>query len=282
MSWKKSLADVAWEAAGSFLIAVGIYNFALHARFPMTGFSGIAMICYRLWGMPIGMTTILLNIPVALLCFRLIGRDFLLKSLRCMVISSLMTDLLAPLLPVYQGPRMLSALACGTLAGIGYAVIYMRGSSTGGSDFIIMAAKSLRPHLKLGAIAFVADVGVVLAGGIIFRDADGIIYGMIINFLLAVVVDKVMCGVNAGKVGLVVTRRGKEVCGLIDRTTRRGSTILEGRGGWRQEEKQVVMVACSPKEMYQIQRAVKAFDPESFLIIMDANEVHGEGFRVIG
>jgi uncharacterized membrane-anchored protein YitT (DUF2179 family) len=282
MILKRNAADIAWEIIGSFLVAIGIYNFAVHAQFPMTGFSGIALIFYRLWGFPIGMSTILLNIPVALLCFRLIGRDFMIKSLRCMVISSMMVDWLAPLLPVYQGPRMLAALSAGTIAGAGYAVIYMRGSSTGGSDFLIMAAKHLRPHLKLGTIAFVSDIGIILAGGILFQDIDGIIYGLIINFLLAVVVDKVMCGLNAGKVGLVVTRRGVEVCALIDQTVRRGSTILEGRGGYLQEEKQVVMVACNSKEMYQIQQAVKAFDPDSFLIIMDANEVHGEGFRVIG
>ena len=282
MILKRGAADIAWETVGSFLVAIGIYNFAVHAQFPLTGFSGIAMILYRLWGFPIGVSTIFLNIPVALLCFRLIGKSFMIKSLRCMVISSLMVDWLAPLLPVYQGPRMLAALATGTLAGAGYAVIYMRGSSTGGSDFLIMAAKRMRPHLKLGTIAFISDIGIILAGGILFQDTDGIIYGLIINFLLAVVVDKVMCGLNAGKVGLVVPRRGVEVCTLIDETTRRGSTILEARGGYLQEEKQVVMVACNSKEMYQIQQAVKAFDPESFLIIMDANEVHGEGFRVIG
>lgn len=273
--------DIAYELAGGALIAAAMYNFALHSRFPMTGFSGIAMILYRLFGLPIGMTTIVLNIPVAVLCYKLIGRGFLLKSLRCMITSSVMIDWIAPLFPVYEGDRMISALVTGTLGGIGYAMIYLRGSSTGGSDFLIMAAKRIKPHIKLGTIAFLSDVGIVFAGGIIFRDMDGIVYGMIINFLFAVAVDRVMCGFNAGRLALIVTEHGEELCECIDECSGRGSTILEARGGYRQDQKQVVMVACSHKEMYQIQNTVKEHDRDAFLIVMDSSEVHGEGFRVI-
>lgn len=285
MQWikdKKVWADIFWECFGSFLIAIALYNFALNAKFPMTGFSGIAMIFYRLYEAPIGITTIILNIPVAILCYRLIGRGFLLRSLRCMVISSLMIDYIAPLLPLYDGNRMLAAIVTGTLGGIGYAVIYMRSSSTGGSDFLIMAAKAIRPHMKLGTIAFLSDIGIILVGGIIFKDMDGIIYGMIINFLFAVVVDRVMCGLNSGKVALIVTKRGEEVCDLIDECCGRGSTILDGRGGYKKDEKQVVMVACNAKQMYQVEKTVKELEEEVFIIVMDANEIHGEGFRVFG
>lgn len=285
MQWikdKKVWVDILWECFGSFLIAIALYNFALNAKFPMTGFSGIAMIFYRLYEAPIGITTIILNIPVAIICYRLIGRDFLLRSLRCMVISSLVIDYIAPLLPLYNGNRMLAAIVTGTLGGIGYAVIYMRNSSTGGSDFLIMAAKAVRPHMKLGTIAFLSDIGIILVGGIIFKDMDGIIYGMIINFLFAIVVDRVMCGLNSGKVALIVTERGEEVCDLIDECCGRGSTILDGRGGYKKNEKQVVMVACNSKQMYQVEKTVKKLDEEVFIIVMDANEIHGEGFRVFG
>lgn len=281
MRLKETMLDLFWEVLGSFLVAVALYNFALHAAFPMTGFSGIAMIFYRLFDLPIGMTTIVLNIPVAIACYRLIGREFMLKSLRCIVISSLMIDYIAPLLPSYQGGRMLAALAAGALGGIGYAVIYMRKSSTGGSDFIIMAVKAIKPHIKLGTIAFLSDIGIILVGGIIFRDVDGIIYGMIINLIFAVMVDRVMCGINSGKVGFVVTENGGEICSLIEQCSGRGSTILEARGGYQHGVKQVVMVACNPKEMYQIEKAVRELPDSSFMIVMDASEVHGEGFRVI-
>lgn len=278
---RKACVDILCETAGSALVAAALYNFALHAEFPMTGFSGVAIIFYRLFGLPVGLMTVILNIPVAILCFRLIGREFLIKSLRCMVISSVMIDCLAPLFPVYGGDRMISALVTGTLCGVGYALIYMRGSSTGGLDFLIMAAKAVKPHIRLGTIVFLSDFVIVLAGGLIFRDIDGIVYGMVVNFLCAAVVDRVLCGLNAGKVGLIVTERAAEVCVCIDACSGRGSTILEGRGGYRQDAKQVVMVACSRKEMYPILNAVKQLDAQAFMIVMDSGEVHGQGFRVV-
>ena len=145
----------------------------------MTGFSGIAIILHRFLEIPIGISTIILNLPVAFLCYRRIGRSFLLKSFRCMLISSLFIDCVNNIYP---------GTATAIVGGIGYALIYMRGSSTGGADFLIMTLKSSKPHLRLGTIAFSIDVGIILAGGLLFRDFDGIIYGMIVNYLFAVMV----------------------------------------------------------------------------------------------
>lgn len=273
--------QILWECAGSLLVAVGIYNFAVQAEFPMTGFSGISLILYRLAGIPIGLSTILLNIPVTVLCYRLLGKRFLISSLRCMVLSSLIIDYVAPLLPVYGGSRLLAALCTGVFGGLGYAIIYIQSSSTGGSDFIIMAVKARKPHLSPGRITFLLDFGIILAGGILFRDMDGIIYGMIVNYLIAIVVDKVMYGANSGKMALIVTDHGEQICREIGRACRRGSTVIPAQGGYQGAPKQVVICSCSHKEMYQVQKVVKATDPRSFLIILESSQVHGEGFRTI-
>lgn len=276
---KNNVKQLAWEVVGSVCIAVGIYNFAVQAEFPMTGFSGISIILYQLFGVPIGLSTIALNIPVAILCYRLLGRKFFISSIRCLVISSLLIDYVAPLFPVYEGSRLLAALCTGVTAGFGYAVIYMQNSSTGGSDFIIMAVKAKKPYISLGKIAFLSDVGIILAGGILFGDVDGIIYGMIVNFLFAVAVDKIMYGINSGKLALIVTEHGQLVADVIEETCQRGSTLLKGQGAYSGSDKQVVLCACSSKEMYFVQHAVKEADPKSFTIILESNEVHGEGFR---
>lgn len=284
LSWdvvKKMADQLFWELIGSIFIAVGIYNFAVQAKFPMTGFSGISIILYRLLHVPIGLSTIILNIPVAILCYRLLGRKFFISSLRCMVLSSVLIDYVAPLFPVYEGSRLLAALCTGVFGGIGYALIYTKNSSTGGSDFIIMAVKAIKPHLSLGKIAFWSDVGIILVGGILFRDVDGIIYGMVVNYIFAVAVDKLMYGINAGKLTLIVTEHGREICQVIDRCCQRGSTILSAHGGYCGDKKQVVMCACSNKEMFQVQQAVKAADPDSFLVVLESNEVHGEGFHMV-
>lgn len=273
--------QIFWEMIGSILIAIGVYNFAVHAEFPMTGFSGISIILYRLWSIPIGFSTILLNIPVAILCWKLLGKGFFLRSVRCTVISSVIMDYIAPLFPMYEGSRLLAALCTGVFAGLGYSLIYMQNSSTGGADFIIMAVKALRPHMGVGRISFVIDAVIIVLGTMVFQDVDGIIYGMIVSFLLATVVDKVMYGMNAGKMALIVTDDGKKICDVIEDCCQRGSTILKAQGGYQQEKREVVMCACNNKEMYLVQQAVKEADPASFMIVLESNEVHGEGFRTI-
>lgn len=275
------LIQLFWELVGSIFIAIGIYNFAVQAKFPMTGFSGISIILYRIFNIPIGLSTILLNIPVALLCYRLLGKKFFISSLRCMILSSLIIDYIAPLFPVYTGDRLLAALCTGIFGGIGYALIYTKNSSTGGSDFIIMAVKTLRPHLSLGNIAFWSDFGIILTGGILFKDIDGIIYGMIVNYIFALAVDKIMYGINSGKMALIVTEHGSKICRTIDNCSQRGSTILKAQGGYQGKDKQVVMCVCSNKEMFTIQQAVKETAPDAFIIILESSEVHGEGFHTI-
>ena len=275
-SW---MTDTLVEILGSILTGVAIYNFAVPAQFPMTGFSGLALIIYRLFDLPIGVITIVLNVPVALLCYRLLGRQFFFKSLRCMVLSSLFIDYVAPLLPLYQGERLLAAICTGVLGGLGYAMIYMRNSSTGGSDFIVMAVKAVRPHVQLGRIIFITDAIIIGLGGIIFRDFDGVICGLIIDYIYAIVTDKIMYGMNAGKLALVVTDHGKATAAKIDELCGRGATILEARGAFRGDPRQMVMCACSTKEMLTVERAVKLVDPNAFTVILESNEVLGEGFK---
>lgn len=277
---KTLLIDILTDLAGGLLIAVGVYNFAANARFPMVGFNGIALIIYQLFGAPIGVTAALLNIPVAIVCFRILGRQFFLRSIRTILLTSLMMDVVAPLFPVYQGDRMLAAICCGVLSGLGYALIYMRESSTGGSDFIMLSVKAKHPHLSLGKISFTMETAVVLLGTILVsRDVDGLIYGLIINFLLSAVVDKVMYGVDQGKLALIVTEHGPEICRCIDEVQGRGSTILKGEGSYSRMKKDIVMCACNNKQMFGIRRLVKEIDRDAFLIIMESNEVIGEGFK---
>lgn len=277
---KKWSIDISIDILGGVLIALATYNFAAASEFPVVGLNGIALIFYHLWGLPIGKVALLLNIPIALCCFRILGRDFFLRSLRTIIITSFLMDYAAPLFPVYQGDRMLAAICTGVLSGLGFALIYMRDSSTGGADFIMLTLKALNPHLTLGKIAFVMDALIVLLGtAIVSKDIDSLIYGMIISFLLSTVVDKVMYGIDAGKMTLIVTDYAEEVAQKIDEVTARGATFLKAEGSYSGENKDVVMCACNNKQMYIIRNAVKEIDPKAFIIIMESNEVLGEGFK---
>lgn len=277
---KGIIIDLGADILGGLFIAIGIYNFAAASGFPVAGISGISLIFYHFWGIPIGVMTNILNIPIAIFCYRFLGKEFFLKSIKTMLISNIMLDFVAPLLPVYEGQLMLSCIGMGVFMGIGFAILYTRDTSTGGADFIIMAIRKKKPHLSLGTIINIFDFSIVVLSGIIMKDdIDSILYGLIATYILSVVVDKVMFGIDAGKFTLIVTGQGQEVADKISELTDRGSTLLKGVGSYSKEEKQVVMCACNRKQMHMVQKAVKEVDEAAFLITMESSEVRGTGFK---
>lgn len=208
-NWKELGIDILVDLVAGLLIAIGVYNFALNANFPIEGFSGIAIILYHIFDLPIGVSLILLNIPSAIFSFKLLGKPFFFKSIKSMIITSFIMDYIAPLFPVYNGSRLLATLCMSVLCGIGYAMIFMRGSSTGGQDFISVPIKKMMPHVTLGTINIVQDVAIIILGtAIVFHDIDGLIYGIISTYLIAVVMDRIMYGIDEGKLTLIVTENG--------------------------------------------------------------------------
>ena len=267
------------EVLGCFISAAGIYSFAVASEIPVTGVAGLCAILYRLFGVPMGLSNILINIPIILGSYKLLGQPFFLRSLRCMILFALFTDYVLPYLPEYSGDRLLATLCGGVVSGIGDALIYMQNSSTGGLDFVTMAIKTKRRDLPFGNITFGAALAVILLNGAVFRDVDSIIYGLLFNFLVAAVINKMMFGFASSMLALIVTGDGKAACREIDRVADRGSTILQGRGGYGGQPKDVVLCACSNKQLYEIEHAVRAIDPGCFIIMLQSNEVQGEGFR---
>ena len=246
--WK----NLALEVIGCFVSALGLYSFAVAAGVPVTGVAGIGAILFRLFGLPIGVTNIIMNIPIVLICFKYLGKDFFFRSVRCMVLFAFFTD---------------------------YVLIYMQNSSTGGLDFITMAIKSRHPHMPFGNLTFAAALAVILANGLVFHDVDSIIYGLIFNFLTSYIINRMMFGFNACMMALIVTSDGPAVCRMIGEKVDRGSTILKGYGGYSQDGRDVVLCACSSKQLYIINRETKRIDPGSFIVMLQANEVEGEGFK---
>lgn len=277
---KLTITDLLADCLGSFLIAIGVYNFAAASEFPVTGVSGLALVFYYYWKLPIGIMTMCMNIPIILICGRILGIKFMLKSLKTMLISTFFMDVVAPLFPIYRGELMLSCICMGLFAGIGYALIYMRNTSTGGTDFITMTIRALNPHLSLGKIIVVMDCSVLLLCGLLMGgNVDKIIYGLIGTYIMSIVVDKVMYGLDAGKLTLIVTEHGHAVAEKIDTLADRGSTLLKGIGSYSKSDKHVVMCACSSKQTSRVQQAVREVDSKAFLIIMEASQVRGNGFK---
>lgn len=279
INWKRLAYDLMIDIIAGVLIGIGVYNFAANSGFPLAGVSGIALIFYRLVGIPIGLGSILLNIPIILGCYKTLGKEFFLRSMRSLLITSFLTDYIAPLFPAYSGDRMLAAICTGIVSGLGYALIFMNNSSTAGMDFVSVAIQTKKPHISLGKIVFVLDFIIVLIGGVVFKDVDATIYGLIITYLLTYVIDKIMYGIDAGKMTFIITENGQAVVDVIDQYIERGATILHGYGSYTKQDKEIVMCACNNKQMYIIKKMIKEVDKKAFIVVMESNEVVGEGFK---
>ena len=191
--------DLFCDVLGSILSAIGIYTFAKLANFAPGGISGVALILNHLWNLPIGTTSLVINIPLILLSYRIVGRKFMIKSIRTILINTFFLDFVFPLTPAYDGNPMLAALFSGVFFGCGLALIYMRGCSPAVRDFLIMSIKALHPHLSLGAVTMAIDLVIILIGWPVFGNLDAVLYGLISTFVTSTVIDKIMYGTSAGK-----------------------------------------------------------------------------------
>ena len=278
---KDLMIDILMDALSGLCIGIALYNFAADAKFPLTGLSGIAMIFYQYWGWKIGIVTIIMNIPLIIWAYRILGKKFLLKSFKTMAIGTVMMDFVAPHIPrIAINNVLLNAIVVGVFTGLGYALVYMRNSSTGGADFIMMIIKAKHPHMSLGRIFFIVDVVIIVIDTLAYAHSfEALCYGFIISYIGSLVVDKVMISADSGMMCMIVTNKAEAISDAIDKAVERGTTIFTAKGGYKGDERQVLMCACSDKQMYRVNRVAKKIDVDAFIVIMESKAVYGEGFK---
>lgn len=280
--YRSVFTDILYDISGSILYAAGIYTFAGNAGFAPGGVSGLALITDHLWGFPVGTMTLLLNIPLVIISYRAVGRQLLIKSAVTMVISSLFLDVIFPMFPVYSGDRLIASVCSGAFLGAGMALFYLRGSSSGGIDFLALTIKKKRPHMTIGVITMLIDLVVILLGWPVFGDVDAVLYGVLATFVSTVVIDKILYGAGAGTLAIIITERGKETAERISERAGRGVTSLRAVGAYTRTDREVLLCACSKAEAYLVKSAVQEADDKAFFMFTETSEVFGEGFKRIG
>ena len=277
--WKKAAADLLYDIAGGVLYAAGIYTFAKNADFAPGGVSGLALILNALFHLPIGTTTLLLNIPLVAISYRIVGKRLLIKSAVSMFISSIILDGIFPFTPAYHGSPFMAALYSGVFLGAGMVLFYMRGSSSGGIDFLALSIKKKYPYLSIGVVTMLIDLGIILLGWPVFGNVDAVLYGVASTFISTIVIDKVLYGMGAGSLAIIITVKGEETAKRIGEITGRGTTAIPAFGTYTKTRKDVLLCACSKSQAYAVREAVHEADPLAFLMFTETSEVFGEGFK---
>ena len=275
---KDILVDWIFDIIGGICYSIGVYTFAKMANFAPGGISGLALILNHLWGTPIGLTILILNIPLVLISYKVVGKRFLFKTARTMFVCTFFLDIVFPYTPAYTGNPLLAALYYGIFLGTSLTIFYMRGSSSGGTDLLTMTIKKFRPYLSLGAVTLTIDLFIISLGWIVFGDVDSALYGLAGTGVASLVINKVMYGADVGKMAVIITLDGQGVADEISSKIRRGSTVINAKGSYTKLERDVLLCACSKSQAYIVKKAVFDVDPKAFVMFTETSEVFGEGF----
>ena len=274
------LKDLLFYLIGSALYSVSVAVFTAPNKIAPGGLTGIATILYYVIHTPIGTTMFILNIPLFLLGFRFIGKRFIVRTIICTAMVSVMTDMMAAL-PAYRGNMLLVVLYGGVLGGAGLALIFMRGSTTGGSDVASRLLRLKYPHIPMGRMMLLLDVIIIGISAIAFHSLDSALYAVICSFAGSRVIDSVLYGSDNGRMVLVISDKNEEIAKTILNDMERGVTLLKGRGVYTGRERDVLMCAVRRPEAARLRAVVRRSDPSAFVIMCEAGEVIGEGFKPI-
>ena len=273
------LRDYALIALGCLIFALGFDLFMEPHSINVGGVSGVAMLLVEVTGIgSVGVFTVLLNVPLFLMGYKVLGKRFFFGSLFGMLVSSLFLDVCS-IIPAPQTETLLGALFGGVLSGIGIGLVFMGHASTGGSDIIARLLKRKFRDLKMGKLMLMVDLVIVAFTGVVFRDISKALYSVVILYVSAEVMDAILYGLDYSTVALIITERYDEVYAAIGNQLDRGATFLDGRGGYTGTPKTVIMTAVSRRQVSDLKQLVQSIDPNAFMILQEAHQVLGEGFK---
>ena len=274
--------DLAYDLVGSVLYAAGIVCFVNPANMAPGGMSGVAILLNYLWGLPIGTMTIVLNIPLLILSYIFLGKSLTWKTVKSLVISSLMVDLvMARYAPIYAGDRMIGGVFGGVLMGAGLAIIFLRGSTTGGTDIISFLVKKWYPHVPIGRMIMVVDCIIIGVSVLVFGNLESALYGLISLYCCSMVIGSIIYGLDKGSMVMVISEKNDEIAAQIMDELERGVTLLKGQGAYTGTDRDVLMCAVRKQQFARVRAIIYEKDPNAFVIVSETSEVFGEGFKQV-
>ena len=289
---KTGIVDIAYFIVGAIVYALSMNVFILPHRIVPGGVSGIASILQNTVGWDAGIMYFVLNVPLYIAAFACFGFKFVSKTFIAMTLVSVFTELIAKVFPKLQyfptnnepAIGLIAAICAGVTSGIGLAIIFLRGATTGGSE---IAAKLMRikfPGVSFGRMMFLVDIVIIAAGYVVFKyngvthAENSAIFSLIVVYLTSAVIDTVLDGNSVARVALIVSGNTDEIKKNLMNGLQRGVTVLRGSGGYTNNVANVIMCALRRQQVQECRKIVKECDDKAFVIILHATEVLGQGF----
>lgn len=278
---KNKVNQYVWVAIGCLLSSLSINAFLVPHHLLSGGVSGLAIIFYFLFGFPIGVQILLMNIPLLYAGYRLLGREYTIGTIYGTILFSLAVDatMFVSQYNLIDDP-IISAVTGGVLAGIGSGLIFRVNGSAGGLDIVAAIVKKYY-SLNFGAVGFAINCLIMGVAAMLFGLKLAMLT-LISMFISANLTDKVVEGFNRKKTIFIVSYNTDAIIEVILKEVGRGVTILHGQGAFTRQTKQVLFVVVSLTQIAKIKQLVDEVDPNAFMIVQDAAEVMGRGFTLPG
>lgn len=273
----KIFRDIVGITFGIFLTAAALDIFLIPNKLAAGGVSGFSTVLHYLLGVPVGLTMLAFNILLLLIGTKTFGKAYGFKTIYGAVGVSLMVDILYPFLPKVTGDPMLSALYGGILSGIGMGIVFKHGGNTGGTDIIAQIVQKFT-NIPVGKAFLFVDGTVMLTAAAAFGIKLAL-YGMISVFIMGWIIDLVQEGISSEKIVYIISEKTEDIARDILVELDRGATFLSGKGAYTGKTREVIFVVIERKQVEPLLEIVRRYDPKAFVIIHEAKEVIGYGFK---
>lgn len=275
---RTTVIEIVETVVGAFIMAIATSLFLLPNQLSSGGVAGIATIFYYFLKIPMGTTILIFNIPLFIFAVYKLGKSFFLKSIIGTISFSVSVDLLDRFSSLTQD-RFLACIYGGIIIGLGTAIILKANSSTGGSDLVSMIVKEYNANIRTSNVIIIIDTVIVGLNVIFFREIEVGLYSAIAIYLMGKIIDIVFEGIYFTKLLVIISDRSQEISEQIGEKVRKGVTGLYGKGMYTNEQKVVLICAASRGDVSKVKQVAKKVDPKSFIIIANAREVVGLGFK---
>lgn len=275
---KKYLKEGLEIIIGCILMALGTALFLLPNQLSSGGFAGISTIIYYLFNMPLGITMLILNIPLIILTIIKVGKEIAIKGIFGTIVLSTFIDIFEKLKPLTED-RLLACIYGGILVGLGTAIVLKANASTGGTDLLSYIVRAFKPHFKISNLIVIVDITIVFLNVLFFKEVEIGLYSAIAIYLMGKMIDIVFEGVYFTKMMFIVSNKYKEIAQEIGQKLDRGSTAIYAKGTYTREKKMVLWCVASRGEVVKIKQIAQEIDPMAFIVISNAREAWGKGFK---
>lgn len=278
MKTKQAVFDLIFIITGTFLIALGINAFLLPSQLSAGGVGTIGTILFYFFKIPLSVTNLAFNVFLFALAFKFIGKHAVIKTILGVVFLSLFLELTKNIF-IAGGDIIISTVLGGAVVGLGLGLVIHREASTGGSDLAGLVIKRFVPHISVATIILVIDCAIIIIAGVVFKSLMITFYSTVSMLVASKIADMVMTFGNASKCIYIISEKSQEISHKIINRFERGVTGIKSVGMYSGNSALLLMCVVSPKQAPYVVNMVRDIDKKSFVIVTDAREVLGEGFK---